>query len=235
MLKNNELFKYTTRISFELSNLCNYSRIHKACPLNLEKEPKILPSRVVYETLDILSKYEYNKIIAFHVYSEPLTDPRLFKFIEYARKVCPNSDIYFSTNGAFLDQILLDELVDIGLSNIHISAYFNSEFNRLSKLNFTITHKVERLRLIMDHLEIYDKPIIDSIDPCYAPLNDIVVTRDGILSLCCRDWKRIHNFGNLNKIGLDEVLREGKLHEAYKKLSNGNRYLDLCRRCGSVR
>lgn len=235
MLTDDKLFKHTTRISFELSNLCNYSKIHKHCPLYLEKEPRILSSKVVYRVLDVLGKFNYNKVIAFHVYSEPLTDSRLFKFIEYARSKCPDSNIYFSTNGAFLDQTLMDELAEAGLSNIHISAYSNKEFNRLSKIDFPITNKVERLNLIKDHLEIYGKPIIDSTDSCYAPLNDIVITRDAALSLCCRDWKRVHNFGDLNKKGLIEILREGKLHEAHKRLSKGDRYLDLCRRCGSTR
>jgi len=235
MLTDNDLFKHTARISFELSNLCSYSRIHKRCPLNLEKEPRILSSRIVYGILDVLGRFNYDKVIAFHVYSEPLTDPRLFKFIEYARSKCPDSDIYFSTNGAFLDQVLMNELVEAGLSNIHISAYSNGEFERLLKIDFPITHKVERLNLIKDHLEIYEKPIMDSDQPCFAPLNDIVITRDATLSLCCRDWKRAHNFGDLKEKGLIEILREGKLHEAYRRLSSGDRYLDLCRRCGSTR
>ena len=115
MISDNELFKYTNYIYFELSNMCNLSHYHKECPLSLEKNKIILPSKIVLETLDVLNKFNFNGTIAFHNYNEPLIDPRLIKFIEYSRKSCPNSKIYFSTNGIFLNQIILDELIEVVL------------------------------------------------------------------------------------------------------------------------
>ena len=235
MISDNELFKYTNYIYFELSNMCNLSHYHKECPLSLEKNKIILPSKIVLETLDVLNKFNFNGTIAFHNYNEPLIDPRLIKFIEYSRKSCPNSKIYFSTNGIFLNQIILDELIESGLTNIHISAYSNKEYERLSKLHYSIYNIISKQTLIKDHLEIYDKPILNRKQPCFAPLNQIIISRSGNILLCCRDWKRNHTFGDLFKEKLDNILRKGDLHRVYYKLSSGDRYLDLCSRCGISR
>ena len=115
------MFEHTSRISIELSNLCNYARIHKKCPLNLVETPVILPAKIVFDVLETLERYNFQGIIAFHTYNEPLIDPRLFQFIEFARKACPHSDIFILTNGYYLTQTLADELVDSGVSKIIIS------------------------------------------------------------------------------------------------------------------
>lgn len=86
------------------------------------------------------------------MYLNHFSDPRLFRFIEKARSCCPNSNIYFSTNGKILNQLLLDELIQCGLTSINVSAYSDIEFDRLSLLNFKIKHSVSRTNLIKTHL-----------------------------------------------------------------------------------
>ncbi len=225
------IFQHTNRVSIELSNLCNYSSVHKKCPLNLEVTPRILPAKIVIGVLDILHKYQFRGMIAFHTFNEPLIDPRLFKFIEYARKSCPDAVIYFSTNGFYLDQNLANELVECGLTSLHISAYSPKEYERLSKITLPIPINLEKMVLLDIVPALYQSPIIDNQTPCQAPLGEIIVTRDGQISLCCRDWQRRYIFGDLNEEPLEEILRKGNLQTVYSHLSRGNRVLDLCRRC----
>ena len=45
-VEDENILKYTSRVSIELSNLCNYAEIHKKCPLNLVTEPTILPAKI---------------------------------------------------------------------------------------------------------------------------------------------------------------------------------------------
>ena len=59
-IKESDLFKHTNRVSIELSNLCNYSMIHKKCPINRIKKPVILPSKVVYSVFNTLKKYDFH-------------------------------------------------------------------------------------------------------------------------------------------------------------------------------
>lgn len=235
IISKNELFKYTKRVSIELSNQCNYSKIHKECPLSLENAPKILSTDIIYSIFNSLHLFKFDGIIAFHTYNEPTVDKRLIELIEKARNFCPDSDIYLSTNGSLLTQKYINKLVNAGLTSLHVSAYFDKDFNNASNLRINIKHKIVKTKLISDHLEIYDKPLIDCKKPCFAPLNEIIITCDGNLSLCCREWKRKYIFGNLKNMSLEDILRDGELHAIYNELSNGNRFFDICKRCASSR
>lgn len=150
-----DLFKNTYRVSIELSNRCNYAKIHKKCPLNLVDEPIILPAKIVFDILDTLDRYNFQGEIAFHNYNEPLIDPRLFKFIEYARQGFPQREIYICTNGFYLNQTLLDELVESGVSNVRVSAYSKREYQRLSQIKAQIPLSVEMTSLD-DRLKLYE-------------------------------------------------------------------------------
>jgi len=231
----NELFKHTNRVSIEISNQCNYSKIHKECPVSLEKKSIILPTNIIYSIFNSLYLFNFNGLIAFHTYNEPTIDKRLIELIKNAKKYCPNSNIYLSTNGSLLTQKYLDELINVGLTDLHVSAYFEKDFYNVSNLKIDIKHKIVKTKLISDHLEIYDKPLINCKKPCFAPLNELIITHNGNLSLCCREWKRKYIFGDLKYMTLEEIIKEGKLHEVYNKLSNGDRFLDICKRCASSR
>ena len=228
-MKNN-IFKYTSRISFELSNLCNYADVHKKCPLNLVRDPIILPIRIVFDVLDTLKHNGFQGTIAYHTYNEPLIDPRLFKFIEYTHDVCPGCEIYICTNGFYLNQTLLDELIESGVSKIHVSAYSRSESKRLSKLKSNIPFDIEMVKLD-DRLHLYDKKEKNIKKPCYAPLNEIIIAREGNISLCCLDWKRKHVYGNLHKQTFEDIMYSGILQTVYDRLSSGDRFIPLCKRC----
>jgi radical SAM protein with 4Fe4S-binding SPASM domain len=223
--------KNTKRISIELSNLCNYAFIHKKCPVNLENEKKILPSKIVLHVIDTLEKLNFAGIIAFHTYNEQMIDPRLFKFIEYTRNKCKQCDIFISTNGYYLNQTIANELIEIGVTSIHVSAYTPNEYKRLSSIKVNIPYNVEKMILMDEVLSLYQAPFINLSLSCNAPLEEIIITREGFISLCCRDWQRRYNFGNLNDHNFEEIIRNGILQAVYKKLNSGNRFLDICKRC----
>lgn len=229
-----DILKYTNRVSFELSNLCNYAGIHPKCPLHQVSKPVILPAGIVYDVTDTLAEYNFKGTIAFHTYNEPLIDPRLFMFIKYARHACPGSHIYICTNGYYFNEMLAQEMTEAGVSEIHISAYSQSEFDRLSSIKPAITYNVEMMKLDA-RLDLYDREENSMGEPCFAPLNEIIIGREGVISLCCLDWRRDYSFGDLHTQSFKDVLKTGELHAVYERLSRGDRFLPACRRCGWVR
>ena len=242
-LKNKEpnkgIFKNTTRISIELSNICNYSKIHTKCPLHLPKEIKILPAKIFLKIIKECKQYDFKGMIAFHCYNEPGIDPRLMMFIKITKKALPKSTIFIMTNGFYLDQTLAREYQINGVDMIIISAYSSKEEKRLKEIKVKIPFSISKLYKIKldDRLHIYEREEINSTKSCNAPLDEIIITNEGKMSLCCQEWKRESKtcFGNLHKQSMADILNSKKVQRIYKNLLAGNRTLDICKRCNCSR
>lgn len=229
------IFEHTKRICLELSNRCPWARFHKRCPLHQErgKPPAILPASIVYHVLDTMREHDYKGMIYFHLFNEPLIDPRLFRFIETTRTACPDVFIHITTNGWYLNQTLLGELAAAGVGRVRVSCYTDAEHKRLKALRPGKMQYVPfRQRALMTGLlPAYDAPMRRNKQRCYAPLQEICVGRDGLVHLCCRDWQHRYSFGDLHTQTLEEILQSEKVQNTYKRLSVGDRFLDICRRC----
>lgn len=228
------MFSKTAQVALELSNLCQYAGIHKKCPLRFAGDPVYLPGKIVYDVLGTLGRHGFEGTIVFDVYNEPLVDPRLFQFVAFAHEACPRSELCIWTNGRYLNQALAEELADIGLSRIRVSAYSRAEHDRLAKIRPSIRYDVV-LRRLDDRLRFYKRRERPSSVPCFAPLTDIIIAREGCISLCCHDWERRHTWGDLREQTFEEVMRSGELQAVYERLSRGDRFLYLCKRCGLSR
>lgn len=227
------VFKCTKRVSIELSNLCNYAGLHKKCPLSLENQHIILSKKVVQKVLDCLGRYNFEGTIAFHTYNEPLIDPRLFSFVCYAKEKCPQSCIMIMSNGYYFNQTLADELVELGVGSIYITTYGQREHERLSKIKVDIPYVIQE-GILDDRLNLYCRKHSgqENYRPCYAPLGEIIIARDGRVNLCCLDWKREHCFGDLHTENLEDVILQSEMVNVYNLLSNGKRIFNICKACG---
>jgi 2-deoxy-scyllo-inosamine dehydrogenase (SAM-dependent) len=228
------LFSQLKRISFQLSNICNYSFVHKKCPLHGQSRQIVLSSAIITNTLDELSKIGYSGIVAFHIYNEPLIDPRLFSLIEETSIRCPNARIYILTNGFYLNQTVIDELTAKGIWLLIVSAYGKSEFDRLSTYDVAMPYKVIHASLD-DRQNLYDRPLLDVKAHCYPFTTDLSISCTGEVTLCCLDWDRRFVFGNLNDERLRSVLDKKEVRDTAVRLMHGERTLDICRRCDWVR
>jgi len=224
-------FDKTKRIAFELSNLCNYSDIHAGkCPISEIKGKKILSEEIVYQVLKSCQKYDYRGYIAFDVYNEPLIDPRLMMFIKKTKEMLPKATVVIQSNGFYFDQTLANELEKNGVGLIRVSAYTPEEKERLEQIKLNIPYKVTPI-ILDGRIEIYAESEKNLNKPCLAPLNEILVTHDAKVLLCCWDWKRQNVFGDLKQQSLEEILLSPKIRETYERLSKGDRFLDICKRC----
>jgi MoaA/NifB/PqqE/SkfB family radical SAM enzyme len=137
------------------------------------------------------------------------------------------------TNGTALDQQMLNEIAEVGIRFVRVSCYSEKESERLEglkkpkkMLKYSFMHPT-----LDDRLCHYKREPLDLKIPCYAPLYEIMVACEGFVALCCFDWKRHVKFGNLHKKDLEDVISNGRLRKVYARLSQGDRYLPLCRRC----
>jgi len=235
-------FEHTESVAFELSNWCSHAWLHEKCPLHLEatpgmiRAPVTLPSGIVLGVLEELGTADYAGEIGFHQYNEPLQDPRLFWLLDRLCLICPLAQPYIVTNGANLTMDLCLELRDLNVSRVVVSAYGDVMHKRMALLEGTFGDWITWSGAPMDdRLLVYDVPQEPPLEPCYAPLRQVVITRDGKVGLCCYDWQRQHTFGDLRDRTLGEILLSPQVRRLYDQLSTGRREENLCKQCGRSR
>jgi len=237
-------FTYTTAVSIEMSNICNYSNCHERCPLFHVKEKKILSLIAIEKILIELGKYDFSGIIYPFNYSEPLIDPRFYVVLDLIKKHVPKAYVSFYTNGFFFDETILEELIDRGVKRIDISYYDKNEEARLRPiLNRARERKEDRIILrgyrrypcnvyMNDKVDWYDNEPINLNLKCSAPINYIVINADGNVTLCCHDWKSMHTFGSIHVKSLFKIVNSEKMIETFLKLLEGKRSeVFLCSKC----
>jgi hypothetical protein len=129
---------------------------------------------------------------------------------------------------------MMDELTTSGVTILFATAYTEHEKERLSAIRTAIEYTI----IDVDWAHIVDADEMEPVDdpiPCYAPLTDLQISKEGLVVLCCRDWKNEYVFYDLNKVPFRRVLHSRALLDAYDRLRAGDRYLPLCKRCRTVR
>lgn len=217
-------------VYFELSNMCNYASIHPQCPVSMQKKKIILKSSIVKKVIDELGKNNFHGYISFHRYNEPTNDPRLFEFISYAKKFCSRAKVRLLTNGFYLNQTMVDELYESGITILDVSGYGFKEYNRLINLKAKFPYRVF-FSVLDNRKSLYEREKINLTKPCFAQTNDLTINCEGKIPLCCLDFKNKHIFGDLNKDSLKKIVNSRFFRRVFSNLSHGKRSLDLCSRC----
>lgn len=240
ILEKNPLAR-TRQINIEISTICNNSQIHRFCPLYC-MERKVMSLSLIEKILIEIGKYDYSKKIAPFSYSEPTADPRLYVVLNMIRKYVPKAKVYLISNGFFIDDVSMKELLDRGVQKVKFSCYTQQDFKRISE----VVKKQDRgnLRAVkmfptenrMDsRVDWYDTSRKNLIMSCAAPLHRMLINVNGDLTLCCLDWKYQHTFGSLKEKSLKELITSDRVIDTYLGLLKGKRTLDLCSRCNRRR
>lgn len=217
--------------AFELSNRCNYAHLHAKCRAHSITEPQTLLSKIVLSVINQLIENEYNGCFLFNIYNEPLIDPRLFYFINYIKGYNSNIDISLWTNGWYCDEILLDELLSAGVTEIVFSAYMDSEYDRLKQ--FSDREGVEvRQGFLDDRLKLYEYNDSDINKPCFMPEHYLAINSNGDVVLCCFEAFYKTVFGNLYNDSLENIMLSDIRLNVCSELAQGNRsILESCKKC----
>jgi MoaA/NifB/PqqE/SkfB family radical SAM enzyme len=222
-------------VAFELSTLCNYSHLHKKCPVYYSNEHVIMPSRVFYKIVDELHKFNYCGFIYLSVYNEPLIDPRLFLFTKYAKRKLPKCTVGFTSNGYYLDQNLVDEMKDNGIDGINISVYTQEELERFQKIIFSIpvTFRDYIGCANMDgRMNVYNESYKQAAKcSISAPYHNITINHNGDVCLCCIDWQFRHTFGNVLQKSLFEIVNSLEFQKISELTANGEQSVMSCKNC----
>lgn len=231
--KNYYLLNNICRVSIMISNICNYACVHKLCPAAKMHTKETMPLINIKKIIDELIENDFCGILAFHIYNEPLIDPRLFYLIDYVRKTETKMDILVYSNGFYLTQNICDELVEMGVSVIKTTAYSMEEYNRLVGINVSIPYSV-LYGSLDSRLDIYDRatPYIVPKKVCRSMISELCIYSNGDIGLCCLDYKHNHNLGNIKDASLKDLLDNDDTKRILFELLDGKRSYEICKRCG---
>lgn len=220
------------KISIQTNNQCNYSHLHKECPIHYFKQREELDSNAIYRLLDELGRENYENIIQFSVYNEPLVDSRFYDFCSYAKQICPNGKIYLITNGALIkNNEDIKKLETVGVDYLHISAYSVEEYNRFKKLSIDIAYIIEPT-ILDSRMDLKTRKIKNTQTPCYSMLADLCISSKGDVFLCCLDYNNSITYGNIYQQNLEEIINSEKFKKDYLDLSQNRRIYSICKKCG---
>ena len=200
-----------------------------------------------------LRELEYNGIVVYSGFNEPLLNKNIYKNISQTRSYLPNAKIELITNGDVLNEKRILKLFESGLSTLLISVYDGPEdmikFKNMCKnLNLEKEQYVIRNRYLppeknfgitmsnrgglMENAEHSVPSLKHSLKTaCYYPSYTFFIDYNGDVLMCSHDWGKKNILGNLNKEKIMDVWLSDNAMKSRKNLSLGNREFSPCNVC----
>ena len=242
----NEIFK---EIEFETTAYCN--RKCDYCP-NVDFERfadnnEFLMKEEVFTTLiSQLKDMNFNGLISPHLYGEPMSDPRMPRWVKHIRDSLPDAKIKIVTNGDYLNKVSYKNYLDSGVNIFYISKH-SKKLKKPCRDLLDGLSKVEKKKYILlqdfysDFNENQDmfanrggaieiekkkKPPVNCSYSTYPVINSI-----GDLILCCQDFHNNYVFGNIMQRSLKEIWYDEKNIKMRKNIYNYKFDLKICQDC----
>lgn len=240
----------------EISNsgLCN--RKCSFCPRSDPNYPDInefLSEKTHTKIFSELSELNYNGMVIYSGFVEPLLHKKIYENIAEARKFLPNSQIEIITNGDVLNIKRIKKLFESGLSTLLISVYDGpKEEERFYELckdadlkqhQFIIRNRYlpseENFGLNLSNRSGLLKDAFYSVQPlknslktkCNYPAYNFFIDYNGDVLMCSHDWGKKYILGNVEKEKIIDIWGNEKFDRARKKLLNKDRNFTPCNKC----
>ena len=242
-ITNPELLGLTT-VEINPTELCN--RTCSFCP---RSNPAIYPNRNLHMTTETAEKLvaslndsKYDGEIHITGFGEPMLNPNILKII----KICSIFHTQLITNGDRLmeDNPSVEDLAEAGLQTLIVDCYDgDKQVQAVSKRlqSSTINARVR------DHYDdgsnryteynytnrggmMYETRAPNK--PCHLPAYKAFVDFNGAVRLCCNDWQRNHNFGNIQTQSFTSIWNSTKMSRVRHLVNTSNRRLvNPCKNC----
>ncbi|MDP8217620.1 MAG: SPASM domain-containing protein [Candidatus Theseobacter exili] len=204
-----------------------------------KREAGVLEWDSYKKVIDELASIKFAGRISPHFYGEPLLDERIIEFVKYARKKCKHASITFSTNGDFLTEYILRELIISGVDRLNVSDYEETKQLRLKELKdkypYWIDLRVGGTPSSYSNRagKIFERENNMLHHPCLRPSSQLVINWKGEVLLCCNDFYAKHIFGNISDLSIFDIWNSPDFQKIRTKLQkhNSRQEYDFCKGC----
>ncbi len=236
-------------VEFETTAYCN--RACSYCPVSMYERPgaeddKFMSERTFEKLLLDLKQIRFKGKIAPHMYGEPLSDPRIIRWVSRMRETLPDCTIRLVTNGDYLNREKYDQLIEAGVTYFDISKHGPKLAKPLEDLlnDLSNNEKVERFQL-RDFYEDWknEQKMLntrggevkltakkDHPTWCNYVIYPVINTFGDVV-LCCNDYHGDHKFGNINERSLIDIWRDPNNLRVRRRIFKNYFDLPLCQNC----
>lgn len=240
----NEIELFRTA-SIETSSFCN--RTCKTCIRNSypNKEriaswhtQNLLPLEIIFEIANQLRDMGFTENICLSHYNEPLLDPRLDVIISYFKSQHCFRNIYFHTNGDYMNQDWANRLDGLA-DKIVVSLYMEKKDERYAWIQSLFKNTfIDCMdgKHITSHYSPREnlKPKIAEHLPteCKIPITTMIINHCAQYLLCCEDVVGRFNLGTFPETSIKDYWY-GNRHVGMVNtlVANGRRNYQYCKIC----
>jgi radical SAM protein with 4Fe4S-binding SPASM domain len=235
-------------VELETRTRCNSTCSFCAASILTDTRPDIyLPDALFAKLIAELAALDYDGAIKFFVNNEPLLDKRTAEFIRQAKAAIPKVHTEVHTNGLKLNPKTGRELLEAGLDHLYINNYSQDGTVHRGVQAFLdeVAQDFPQADIVL-HMRLLDERLLnrggtapngrilaDPLQlPCVLPFDEVVVTADGRVTICCQDHYFEAAVGNLNDTSLQDIW----YGEGFQKLRadllrndrTGNKFCKVC-------
>lgn len=224
-------------VEIESISICN--RKCSFCPVAYDPRPReIMTNEIFNKIITELKELNFKGEIAFSGYGEPLLDEKLEERVEKIKKEL-GSSVEIVTNGDFLTYERFKRLISEGVNVFRLSQH-DKEPSEAIKLLFGNIKKDE-LKYIIYQIANEGSvtftnrggsvPGLKTLHPFYCSPMHIIIRADGSVPLCCNDYYKEINFGNVNEEKLIEIWNKPFYRKIRNEIKKGIFNFPICKRC----
>ncbi|MDR1168706.1 MAG: SPASM domain-containing protein [Heliobacteriaceae bacterium] len=227
-----------SKIEVGISKACNLRCSY--CPNSLIKgqsKEQLMPIQLFEKILNDLKDIDYDDIIMFHRYNEPLLAP-VEAYIRKAKSMLKNIETELFTNGTLLNTERLKSLKAAGIDTIVVTQHTPKGFmDKLTEIPDKLLDGVfvrynDEVVLMNRAGALTNIPNeISANAPCAVVSRSMSVETDGTVSLCCDDFDSQINWGSVTKKSISEIWTNEKFVKTREMLMQGIRKFPLCQKC----
>jgi radical SAM protein with 4Fe4S-binding SPASM domain len=224
-------------VEIESTSICN--RKCPFCPVAYDNSQKVIMSDEIFnKIITELKDLNFKSEIAFSGYGEPLLDKRLEEFVKRIKKEL-GSFVEIVTNGDFLTYERFKHLISEGANVFRLSQH-DKEPSEAIKLLFGNIKKDELKYIIYQtanegSVTFTNRggsvPGLKTLHPFYCSPMHIIIRADGSVPLCCNDYYKEINFGNIKEERLIDIWNKPFYRKIRNEIKKGIFNLPICKRC----
>ena len=200
-----------------------------------------------------LAEVNYQGLVLFSGFVEPLLDKNIFSHIQKLRNYLPKARIEIVSNGDPLTIKVLNKLEDSGVDRVLLSLYDGSHqveevhrkvaASRLSIKKIFIRERwfsaAENFGIslsnragMMENAEFAIKNLSSSMkSPCFYPAHTFFLNYTGEVLMCAHDWGMKRVLGDYNKQSFLDIWFGEEFEKTRSQLIEGNRKFSPCDVC----